>query len=127
VSELVAERVGTIAELFDVVAPPRLRLADEHHLRPPAQHPHEQPFLIAGALLHLDGAAEREHAAGFVARRVLAQRRADDVVIALRQRRGEQRVGHGHQPHHADGEDRRVPHRQAEPERAPQRVHGLRT
>ncbi len=125
-TEILAERVGAAVQLLDVVGAPRLRFAHEHGVvaeRP--EHPDEEPFLVPRPFLELDRAAKGRQAAEFVARRVLPQRRADDVVIALRQRRGEQRVGDRHQSDRADGEDRRVPDRQSQPERAAQRAHGV--
>src|SRR5262249_54376953 len=71
----------------------------------------------------LAGPAQRRQPANLVPRRVLAQRRADDVVVALRERGGEQRVGDGDQCDGADREDRGVPHREAQPQRVAQRAH----
>jgi hypothetical protein len=63
-------------------------------------------------------AGQRRQAAGLIARRVFAQRRLDDVVIAAFEQRGEQSVG---QPANQQAcwreEDPEIPRREPHPER----------
>src|SRR5262249_12162676 len=81
----------------------------------------------AGAFVDLDGTLQSERTAQLVAGGVLAQRRLDDVAVALRERGGEQRVGDADQADGAEDEHRRVPRRQSQPEHPSDGGHGFNT
>ena len=77
------DRVGAAGQLRQVECAPCFRQRVEQHVFEGADQPHEQRLARSRSLLDLDRARQRRQPARLVARRVFAQRRLDDVVIAL--------------------------------------------
>jgi hypothetical protein len=98
-------------------APPGFRQRVQQHVLEGADQPHEQRLARSRSLLALDRARQRRQPARLVARRVFAQRRLDDVVIALLEQGAEQSVRQYADHHRADEERSEIPRRQPEPER----------
>ena len=99
-------------------------IADEQRFRSGADDAHEEPLVAARSLLEIHRARERRQPALGVARRVFAQRRLDDLPIALGERRGQQRVGQQDDGERAGHEHRRVPEGEPQAESAGRRDGG---
>ncbi len=116
-----------VVEILLRVPAPSLRRAGKDRFSAGPQEAHVKALLIARALLQFDGPLQRRQSAELVTGRVLAQRRVNDVVIALRERGREKRIRESRERDDADDENGRIPQREPETERATHGHDGARS
>ena len=115
--DLRPDRVGAAGQFRQIECAPCFRQRVQQHVFEGTDQPDEQRLARPRSLLDLDRARQRRQPARLVARRVFAQRRLDDVVIALLQQRSEQSVGQYADHDRAGEEGPEIPRRQPEAER----------
>ena len=106
------------ARWTDVEIGEGVRRTEKQRLRLAPHHAHEQALLPSGSLFDLDRVGQRAEPFRGISLRILAQRRDDELLIALDERRLEQAVRQQNDRQRRDHEDDRVPGGEAQPEPA---------